>query len=300
MRKVLVISGMTATGKSSAAIQMAKRFNGEIISADSVAVYRECTIGSAKILPHEQEGIPHHLIDTLSYREKYSVKAFQQDAKALIESISERGKLPIIVGGTGLYIRALLWDYPLKDEEPRSTEHLDALSNEQLYQKLCDEDREAANVIHINNRKRLLRALIRYESQQADGHIEPQPEPQKCYDDYTLIFSHERSVLYQSINQRVRTMIDRGLEAEVRGLIRKDEDWHLQSMQAIGYREFQGYFAGEYNLEALIELIQKNTRNFAKRQITWFKHQSDGQWVDMNEMTVEFLEKEIEAWLEKN
>ena len=280
MKKVLVIAGPTASGKSGFAVECAKRFNGEIISGDSIQIYRGLDIGSAKIREDEKQGIVHHLIDIKDAGESYSVKEFQSLGRELIDDISERGKLPIVAGGTGLYIKALLYDYTFFDEEVKDNPY-EELSNQEIYDILSVEDPDSLKKIHVNNRKRLVRALnVLRKHGQGISEIASNQEHKPLYDALIIGLNKDRSVLYNDINLRVDRMFDEGLENEVRSLVDKGISFDMQSMQGIGYREFRGYFEGAASLDETREMIKKDTRNFAKRQMTWFKNQMDIAWCD--------------------
>ena len=280
MKKVLVIAGPTASGKSGFAVECAKRFNGEIISGDSIQIYRGLDIGSAKIREEEKQGIVHHLIDIKDAGESYSVKEFQALGRELIDDISERGKLPIVAGGTGLYIKALLYDYTFFDEEVKDNPY-EELSNQEIYDILSVEDPDSLKKIHVNNRKRLVRALnVLRKHGQGISEIASNQEHKPLYDALIIGLNKDRSVLYNDINLRVDRMFDEGLENEVRSLVDKGISFDMQSMQGIGYREFRGYFEGAASLDETREMIKKDTRNFAKRQMTWFKNQMDIAWCD--------------------
>ena len=280
MKKVLVIAGPTASGKSGFAVECAKRFNGEIISGDSIQIYRGLDIGSAKIREDEKQGIVHHLIDIKDAGESYSVKEFQELGRELIDDISERGKLPIVAGGTGLYIKALLYDYTFFDEEVKDNPY-EELSNQEIYDILSVEDPDSLKKIHVNNRKRLVRALnVLRKHGQGISEIASNQEHKPLYDALIIGLNRDRSVLYNDINLRVDRMFDEGLENEVRSLVDKGISFDMQSMQGIGYREFRGYFEGAASLDETREMIKKDTRNFAKRQMTWFKNQMDIAWCD--------------------
>ena len=280
MKKVLVIAGPTASGKSGFAVECAKRFNGEIISGDSIQIYRGLDIGSAKIREDEKQGIVHHLIDIKDAGESYSVKEFQALGRELIDDISERGKLPIVAGGTGLYIKALLYDYTFFDEEVKDNPY-EELSNQEIYDILSVEDPDSLKKIHVNNRKRLVRALnVLRKHGQGISEIASKQEHKPLYDAFIIGLNRDRSVLYNDINLRVDRMFDEGLENEVRSLVDKGISFDMQSMQGIGYREFRGYFEGAASLDETREMIKKDTRNFAKRQMTWFKNQMDIAWCD--------------------
>ncbi|MGN1406588.1 MAG: tRNA (adenosine(37)-N6)-dimethylallyltransferase MiaA, partial [Erysipelotrichaceae bacterium] len=278
MKKVLVIAGPTASGKSGFAIECAKRFNGEIISGDSIQIYRGLDIGSAKVKTDEMQGIVHHLIDIKNADESYSVKEFQQFGREIINSLSEKGKLPIVAGGTGLYIKALLYDYTFFDEEVKDNPY-DELSNQEIYDILSKEDPESLKKIHVNNRKRLVRALnVLRKHGQGINEIASKQEHKLLYDVLIIGLNKDRSVLYQDINSRVDQMFDEGLEKEVGSLIDRGISFDMQSMQGIGYREFKGYYDGTLSLDEVREMIKKDTRNFAKRQLTWFNNQMDIIW----------------------
>lgn len=293
--QVLVIMGFTASGKSGLAIDLAQKFNGEIISADSVAVYRGMDIGSAKPSKQELELVKHHLIDCLDIFQSYDVSQFVSSAKKLIMDICARGKLPIIVGGTGLYIRALLYDYQFV-EEKEINDNYDSYTNEQLMELLKELDYERSQKIHINNRVRLLRgvrALVQGGLTYAD--IERFQSKEMVYDTKLYFLSGDRELIYERINKRVDEMMARGLLNEVSHLsLRGKLFTSYRSLNAIGYREFSSYFDGEMSLEQVVELIKKNSRNFAKRQLTWFKHQMNGEMVDC--LDVSRIEKEVAVW----
>lgn len=282
MKQVLVIAGLTASGKSSLAIKLAKKFNGEIISADSVAVYHELNIGSAKLPLEEREGIKHHLIDIRSIDEPYNVASFQKDARQVIDDIHHRGKLPIVVGGTGLYINALIQDYRFELEALETCPE-DSRDTATLYEALVTADKEASKVIHPNNRKRILRALesVNYH-QKTRQTLNQNLKDVSVYDAKVFFLQGDRTKIYQRIEKRVDVMFESGLVKEVKDLYMHNQAvFDLQSMQSIGYREFAPYFAKDIDLEEVERLIKRNTRRFAKRQLTWFKHQTESDWIDI-------------------
>lgn len=300
MQKVLVVVGPTGVGKTSLSIDLAKKYNAEIISGDAYQCYKELTIGSAKILPEEMQGIPHYLVDNISYKEEYNVKIFQQKARAYIEDIVSRGKLPMIVGGTGLYIKSLLYDYVFHDEEidQEYNDYLETLTDEELYAKLLEVDEKAAKDLHPNNRKRVRRALMMDHMGHQKSETLAKQEHKLLYDAYIVGLTMERSNLYERIDKRVLQMISQGLENEVMGLVNNADDFDLQSLQGIGYKEWKAYYLGEKNKEDTIALIQKNTRNFAKRQYTWFRNQMDIHWYDIERKDFkQELLVEIENWI---
>ena len=293
MQKVLVIVGPTASGKSAFGIECAKAFNGEIISGDSIQIYRGLNIGSAKISQDEMSNIKHHLIDIKDANETYSVKEFQERGRSLIEEISLKNKLPIIVGGTGLYIKALLYDYVFFDEEEKDNPY-DELSNEDIYDVLLKEDPASLEKIHINNRKRLVRALnVLRKHKTGIADIASKQEHKLLYDAKIIGLTLDRESLYERINMRVDKMIDEGLLEEIQGLLDSGVNFSNQSMQGIGYKEFKEYFNGEKTLDECIASVKSNTKHFAKRQYTWFKNQMNLNWYEDKDSA----KKDIEEWL---
>lgn len=280
MDKVLAIVGPTGVGKTKCSIELAKQFHGEIISADSMQIYRGMDIGTAKIREEEKEGIPHFLIDCQDFDQPYNVRIFQERCRQAIQDISSRGKLPIICGGTGLYLKAALYDYVFEEEEedPVFTAYLETCSNEQLYQKLSEVDPESLKIIHPNNRKRMIRALQIQHSGLSKSEREKKQEHVPLYDVFFLGLEMEREELHQRINQRVETMFEQGLVEEAEALFSKPETWSYTSFQGIGYKEFKDYFEHTKDLEEVKEKIKTNSRRYAKRQFTWFKNQMDVHW----------------------
>ncbi len=272
MKKVIVIIGPTGVGKSSLAVKIAQKINTEIISGDSVQVYKALNIGSAKIKKEEMNGIPHHLIDIKSLSESYSVFDFQKEARKLIDMISEKGEVPIIVGGTGFYIKAALFDYDFKSE--KRTNEFDSLSNAELYERL--QNLSDPELPDINNRKRLLRHLEIYRK----GNTPEKRKDTPLYDILFIGLTMEREKLYEKINDRVDKMIDEGLIEEVKSLYQDNKSGIL--FEAIGYKEICMYLNNELPLNEAIEKIKKDTRNFAKRQYTWFNNQMEVNWIDVS------------------
>ncbi len=293
MQKVLVIVGPTAVGKTDFGIECAGLFNGEIISGDSIQIYRGLDIGSAKPTADERSRARHHLIDIKEADENYSVKQFQELGRSCIKEISERNRLPIIVGGTGLYIKACLYDYVFFDEDEEDYQYPD-LSNEELYELLRQKDPEALEKIHVNNRKRLIRALNIFEKHhQGISSIKKQQEHKPIYDALIIGLTAEKEVLYQRINKRVDRMMEEGLLEEIDGLLKKGISFSDQSMQGIGYKEFKAYFNKEKSLEECVEDVKINSRHFAKRQYTFFKNQLDVNWYTDKKEAL----KQIERWI---
>jgi len=306
MTKVLCVVGPTAVGKTRLGVALAKTFNGEVISGDSMQIYKGMDIGTAKVTEEETEGIPHHLIDVKRPDETYSVDEFQRTVRALIDDITAKGKLPIIVGGTGLYIKAVLYDYVFEDAEANPAAIQDKYkdwSDEALYERLMSVDETAAAKIHPHNRRRTLRALEIYETTgRTKSSAEDKQSHTMIYDALILGLTIDRERLHQRIHERVDFMMDAGLEDEVRGLIEQGalEDW--QSMKAIGYREWFPYFAGDIAKGEVAERICAHSRQYAKRQYTWFRNQMPTEWMDVNpdhfDSTIDACGKEVTRWIQ--
>lgn len=300
MQKILILVGPTGVGKTSLSIELAKHFHGEIISGDSMQVYKEMTIGTAKVTKDEADGIPHYLVDEYEYTDDYNVKIFQERARAYIEDIASRGKLPIIVGGTGLYIKSLYYDYVFEEEEvdEEFQAFLKSRSDEECYAMLQLVDKAACENIHMNNRKRVERALMRAHTGEKKSDVEGRQSHQPMYDGFVMGLTTNREELYQRIDQRVLKMMDEGLEEEVRALFTEENSWNLQSLQGIGYKEWKDYFLGKQSKEETIRLIQRNSRQFAKRQYTWFNHQMNVNWFDITELIwKDSCLKQVEEWM---
>ncbi len=292
---VVVIVGPTAVGKTKTGIELAKAFDGEIVSGDSVQVYRGMDIGSAKVTKEEAEGIPHHLIDICDPDDAMSVAMFQTLARAAIDDIYARGKLPIIVGGTGLYIRSILYDYEFVeqpvDEALRAEleRFAEVEGREALHQRLVQLDPERAATIHPNNVRRVVRALevvMQGDTQTTDS------APSEHYDFRLFVLHADREILYDRINQRVDAMMEAGLVEEVERLLAQGYR-DTQAMRAIGYKEMIPFIDGKMSKEKATDLLKQHTRQFAKRQLTWFRHQFDGIWVDMDRKSFELSYKNI-------
>lgn len=295
MQKVLVIVGPTAVGKTAFSVKIAKELNGEIISGDSVQIYRGFDIGSGKIKENEKQGIPHYLIDELDYNQEYNVASFQNDARSLIEKISERQHLPMIVGGTGLYIKAVLYDYVFGNEVEEDDQYED-LTNEEIYQKLKEVDPKCLLKIHVNNRRRLVRALNIYtKNQKGISTIKDEQKHEMLYDAKIIGLTCERERLYERINKRVDQMFNEGLLNEIDQLIKKGVTFSDKPMSAIGYRQFEPLVNGESSIEEVAENIKRDTRHFAKRQYTWFNHQTPIEWFDIDDL--DQAEIAIKEWL---
>ena len=304
--KLIVLAGPTAVGKTALSILLAKRIGGEIISADSMQVYRHMDIGSAKITASEMEGVPHHLIDILEPTEEFNVFLFQSLARQAIKEISSRGNIPIVVGGTGLYIQALLYDIAFEGEEDHSEirsgleREADEKGLDALYSQLCLVDPRSAEAIHPHNRKRLIRALefYRLNGYPISRHNEREREKKSPYDFSYFVITDERSRLYQKIEERVDHMIEEGLVPEVQRLKEMGCDRNMVSMQGLGYKEIMDFLDGSCTLEEAVLRIKQDTRHFAKRQLTWFRRERDVIWIDKSIYGTE-AEQLLAAILEK-
>lgn len=290
---LVILTGPTAVGKTALSIALAKRIQGEIISADSMQVYRGMDIGSAKILPEEMDGVPHHLIDILDPREEFNVVTFQQKAREAMLGIYERGHIPIVVGGTGFYIQALLYDIDFTenggDKSFRHKLEEQAKTSEgaaRLHERLQEVDPVSAEMIHANNTKRVIRALEFFEETgtRISDHNEQQRQKESPYRFCYFVLEDERSLLYERIDRRVDEMISQGLVQEVERLRSQGCDRSMVSMQGLGYKEILDYLDGQCSLERAVYLLKRDTRHFAKRQITWFKREKDVTWIRRQEL----------------
>ena len=298
-KPLVVLTGPTAVGKTKASIGLAKAIGGEIISADSMQVYRHMDIGSAKIKKEEMDGVKHYLIDVLEPEEEFHVVRFQQMAKEAMEEIYASGHIPIIAGGTGFYIQALLYDIDFEEGEQDTAlrESLEAYAKEHgpeaLHARLEEVDPQSAKAIHANNVKRVIRAIEFYEQTGETISKHNEKEKQKCspYDFRYFVLNDERAHLYERINARVDEMIEQGLVEEVRALKERGCTKDMVSMQGLGYKEILEYLEGECALEDAIYRLKRDTRHFAKRQITWFKREQDVIWVNKKEY--DYNEKKI-------
>ncbi len=285
MKNLVVITGPTAVGKTDISIKLAKEINGEIISADSIQVYKGLNIGSAKITQDEMDGVKHYLIDVLEPTDDFDIYTFKQMAEEAIEQIYAKGKVPIIVGGTGFYIQSVLYDVDFEETEVdmeyrKELEELAKINgNEYVHEMLEEVDPEYAAGIHPNNLKRVIRALEFYHENNIplSKHNAEQKENESPYNFAYYVLNDDRDVLYDRINKRVDLMFDKGLVDEVKGLGLNNSN---QSMQGIGYKEVLDYLNGNLSLEETKELIKKNTRHFAKRQLTWFRREKVVQMID--------------------
>lgn len=288
-KPLIILAGPTAVGKTALSIRLAKETGAEIISADSMQVYRGMDIGSAKITKEEMAGVPHYLVDVLEPEEDFNVVRFQNMAKDAAAEIWSKGKIPLVVGGTGFYIQALLYDIDFTEndgDESYRRELEKKASDEQgaleLYEMLRNTDPKSAQEIHPRNIKRIIRALefYRQTGKKISEHNETQRQKESPYNYAYFVLNDERSRLYERIDRRVDLMMEQGLLEEVRALrergVRKDST----AMQGLGYKELYAYLDGEYPIDEAVRIIKRDTRHFAKRQITWFKREKNVVWAD--------------------
>ncbi len=291
-KPLIILTGPTAVGKTALSIKLAKLVNGEIISADSMQVYKGMDIGSAKIMPYEMDGVEHHLIDILEPSEEFNIVKFQELAKQAMDEIYAKGKIPIIAGGTGFYIQSILYDIGFEAGE-EGREYRTYLENiaatdggtEKLYEMLKEKDPKSAGIIHKNNVKRVIRALefFKETGMPISEHNEEQRQNESPYNFCYFVLNDERENLYNNIEKRVDIMLESGLVDEVKALHNKGYTKDMVSMQGLGYKEILDYLNGEITLERALYLIKRDTRHFAKRQLTWFRREKTVTWVNKPE-----------------
>jgi tRNA dimethylallyltransferase len=287
-KPMVILTGPTAVGKTALSIELAKKINGCIISADSMQVYRHMDIGSAKVTPEEMQGVRHYLIDELSPTEEFNIVLFQQMAKKALDEIYANGQIPIIAGGTGFYIQALLYDIDFEDQDAdmdyRRTleEYAKEHGAHALHERLRDIDPVSYETIHENNVKRTIRALEFYEKTKTpiSEHNEAEREKQSPYNFAYFVLTDERKRLYERIDRRVDVMMEQGLVAEVQKLKDMGCSRQMVSMQGLGYKEILDYLDGKCSLEEAVYIIKRETRHFAKRQLTWFRREREVIWLD--------------------
>ncbi|MDD3173681.1 MAG: tRNA (adenosine(37)-N6)-dimethylallyltransferase MiaA [Herbinix sp.] len=304
-KPLIILTGPTSVGKTTLSIALAKAVDGEIISADSMQVYKQMNIGTAKISHKEMDGIPHYLIDELEPDEEFNVVKFQQLSKKYIQKIYEKNKIPILVGGTGFYIQAVLYDINFTENDSDITYRmeLEQLLKEQgtdyLYELLKSIDPDSAEAIHPNNSKRIIRALefAKLTGDKISEHNKEQRNKQSPYNFCYFVLNKDRAMLYETINKRVDLMLQDGLLEEVKLLAALGYTRELVSMQGLGYKEILAYLDGECTLEEAIEILKRDTRHFAKRQLTWFKREKDVIWVNKDEFATD---EELLQYLLKN
>ena len=286
-KPLIILAGPTAVGKTKLSIALAKAINGEIISADSMQVYKTMDIGTAKIKQEEMQGVVHHLIDILEPSEEFNVALFASYAKKAMQECWQKGKIPILVGGTGFYIQAVLYDidFTENDEDKSYRTRLEQLAVEKgaeyLHELLQKVDEKASKEIHPNNIKRVIRALEFYEKsgQKISEHNEEQKQKESPYAYLYFVLNDDREVLYERINQRVDMMLEEGLVEEVKRLLDANIPTTAVSMQGLGYKEIASFLTGEYTYEEAIYYLKRDTRHFAKRQLTWFKREPEVIWL---------------------
>lgn len=290
-KPMIILSGPTAVGKTALSIELAKRVNGAIISADSMQVYKYMDIGSAKIMPEEMEGVKHYLIDELMPEDEFNIVVFQKMAKAALEEIYANGQIPIIAGGTGFYIQALLYDIDFENQDCDESyrKELEQIAKEQgndvLHARLKEVDPVSAEKIHANNVKRVIRALEFYHltGKPISEHNEEEHQKESPYNFAYFVLTDDRENLYKRIDQRVDLMLEHGLVKEVQKL--KDMGYHREmvSMQGLGYKEILDYLDGKCTLDEAVYILKRETRHFAKRQLTWFRRERDVVWLDKSQ-----------------
>lgn len=303
-KPLIILTGPTAVGKTKASIGLAKAIGGEIISADSMQVYKGMDIGSAKIRPEEMKGIRHYLVDVLEPSCEFHVVRFQQMAKQAMAEIYAKGKIPIVVGGTGFYIQALLYDidFTENEEDTGYREELEALAKERgaeyLHEMLKEVDPESARQIHANNRKRVIRALefYRLTGQKISEHNETERAKESPYEFCYFVLNDDRKKLYDRIEKRVDQMLEMGLLEEVTALKNKGYTKDMVSMQGLGYKEMLNYLNGECSYEEAVSILKRDTRHFAKRQLTWFRRERDVIWIEKEQYDYD-EEKILDAML---
>lgn len=298
-RPVIILTGPTAVGKTDISIRLAEAVDGEIISADSMQVYKYMDIGTAKVLPHEMQGIPHYMIDEFEPDEEFNVFIFQKKVKEYIRDIHARGKIPILVGGTGFYIQAVLYDIAFT-ENPQNDRCRNRLQREAeekgsyyLHDRLRQVDPESAKAIHKNNVKRVIRALEYYEftGEKFSIHNERERKRTSPYDFLYVVLTMDRQLLYERIDRRVDQMMEAGLVDEVKGLLDRGYKRELVSMQGLGYKEIAAALEQECTMEEAVYRLKRDTRHFAKRQMTWFRREREVVMLDKGEhgMTEEII-----------
>ncbi len=296
-KKIIAIVGPTGIGKTSLSIELAKALNGEVISCDSMQVYKKMDIGTAKVTKEEMDGIFHYLIDIQEYDQPYNVMIFQDVCRKSIQKIQNKNKQVILCGGTGLYLKAALYDYTFEEEiqDEDYLKELNQKSNEELYELLKEIDEKSLEKIHKNNRKRILRALMMAHSGMSKSQREQQQKHIPLYDIYYIGLDVDRNILHQRINDRVDKMFEQGLVEEVTSLFKEEKTWEYTSFQGIGYKEFKDYFLDQITLEETKERIKTHSRQYAKRQYTWFKNQMPVHWYSIDQK--EQILKDVKQWL---
>ena len=309
-QSLIIISGPTAAGKTALSIELAKNINGSIISADSMQVYKGMDIGSAKISTDEMQGIKHYLIDILDPKEDFNIALFKEYAKNAIESINAADKIPIVVGGTGFYIQALLYDIDFNESASEDSTIRDELTllvkekgNEYVHDMLKIVDIKSANDIHPNNIKRVIRAIEYYKltGKKISDHNEEQHQKESPYNFKYFVINEDRQTLYNNIDRRVDIMVENGLVEEVKRLKASGLNRDYISMQGLGYKEILAYLDDEISIEEAIDIIKRDTRHFAKRQLTWFRREKEVTWINKedfeynNEKILKYIKEQLKS-----
>lgn len=303
--KLFILMGPTAVGKTSISIDLAKRLNGEIISADSMQIYKYMNIGTAKVMPDEMEGIPHYLIDIIYPDENFTVSDYKRMATKYIKKVNQKNKLPIVVGGTGLYINSLVYKLNFASVPPNDEvrQKLETYDNEYLHSKLIEVDRITGERISVNDRKRIIRALEIWEVS-GKTPSEYNKNFREETDEYNLTMvclNMDREKLYKRINDRVDLMIELGLVDEVKNILNMGYNKDLISMQGIGYKEIIMYLENKISLDDAINIIKQGSRNYAKRQLTWFKRDNRIKWIDIDNFeSIDQISENIEDYICQN
>lgn len=297
MKKIIVITGPTGVGKTKLSVELAKKYDGEIINADAMQIYKDLNIGTAKIREEEKENIPHHLFDIKDVHEDYSIYDYQTDCREKIEEVLSRGKMPILVGGTGLYIKSALYDYKLEEKTNITDDNYDNLSNLELYQELVKLDNKASSKINMNNRKRVINAINHYKN--TGSSITENKTDKLLYEALFIGLTTDRDNLYNIINKRVDKMVDAGLVEEVKSFFDKNI-YTKPLIGGIGYKELYKYFKGECSLDEALDLIKRNSRRYAKRQYTFFNHQMPVVWFNTDYNNFNNTIDEVSSYIDKN
>lgn len=310
MKKLVILTGPTAVGKTELSVELAKRINGEIISADSMQVYKYMDIGSAKVTPEEMDGIKHYLIDILEPKEEFNIALFKEYAERALCEIYAKGKIPIIVGGTGFYIQSLLYDVDFSESEGENIQLRQELlekakkeGNESLHKILRDIDPESAEAIHANNLKRVIRAIefFKETGTRISDHNKSQSQKESPYNFVYFVLNLDRKILYDRIEKRIDIMLKKGLIDEVMKLKEMGLNKDYISMQGLGYKEILDYLNGEISLDEAEYILKRDTRHFAKRQLTWFRREKCVSWVNKeefdykNELILEYMEEKLKS-----
>lgn len=312
MDKILIITGPTGVGKTKCSLDIAKEFNGEIISCDSFQIYKHLNIGTDKINKETMDGVVHHNLDFVDPAEDYNSSLFKERTKNLIKDIQSRNKLPILVGGTGLYIHSIIYGLDFSGGKPnyelrkKLNKEIEEKGLDYLYKQFLEIDENIKDIVDKNNKHRIIRAFEIYKNtgDLPSKHLDSFRGKKAAYDFLYIIINQDRQKLYENINKRVDQMFDQGLVQEVEGLLDQGYNFDLKSFKAIGYKEFKDYFYGESSLEDVKEKIKQHSRNYAKRQLTWFRRVEEAKWMDKSlynseEEFYKALTREIGEFLEK-